>query len=136
MTEEKCFQEVTIPSMSSSVSKRLMAAIAPALGQPGDSKDMKKLRGCLKSVLSTALKIRALSLFGDEYYESIWPPIGSAFNGDSMETGRTGSHVKRSICPGLESYSKDTTMVQYDGFGHDEMPCTVLKYVVKAMVLC
>jgi hypothetical protein len=125
--------------MSSSLTNRLLDTLAPLLNQRMKQKAVRKLRTSLETVLKTAIQVRALSLVGNECYESVWPSVGSAFDDSEMEANHTGPTVDGVVvripfCPGLRVFSKKATMVGYHSFQHSEMSCTTLKYVVKAMV--
>jgi hypothetical protein len=138
MIEEESFKNVTVPVMSSSLTTRLLDALAPLLNQRIKPNVVAKLRTSLETVIRTAIQVRALSLVGNEYYESVWPSIGSAFDDSEMETNDSGSNgvvVRIPLCPGLRVHSKRAAMVEYHSFEHSKMSCTTLKYVVKSMVV-
>jgi hypothetical protein len=139
MVEEDSFKVVTAPHMSSIFTSRLLKALKPMTEKRMKQNVVKKLESVLDLVFSTAVHIRSLSLIGNEYYECVWPSIGSTFNSIEMEATQRESDgqtdvVRLPLCPGLRAYSKQG-MVEYHGFNQVTSSSAELKYVVKALVM-
>jgi hypothetical protein len=140
MVEEDSFEAVTAANLSSILTVRLLNALKPLTKGRMKSKYVKKLESSLNLVLSTAIHIRSLSLIGNEYYECVWPSIGSTFNSIEMESTQRDSGVcldvvRLPLCPGLRAYSKQGT-VEYQGFNLAMSSSTTSRYAVKALVMC
>jgi hypothetical protein len=139
MVEEEAFREEVLPRMASSHSARLLEAFEPLFVGGLQHKTSRKLQRSLRSILSIAVEIRAISLVGVERYECIWPSIGSTFDAGMMETRGAGPRdrnrvVRLPLCPGLQAYSKKGAVVDYQGFGSGARCHTSSTYVIKALV--
>jgi hypothetical protein len=139
IVQEDSFKAVTVPRLSSELTFRLLNALRPLTEKRLKHSYVRKLESSLNLVLSTAIHIRSLSLIGNEYYECVWPSIGSTFNSIEMEATNQESEVHTDVvrlplCPGLRAYSKQG-MVDYHELNHVMSSSAVTKYVVKALVM-
>jgi hypothetical protein len=141
MVEEKAFKEKVIPVMASTFTTRFSKALKPLFKEELHHKTTEELHRSIVKISSLAIHIRSMSLVGTEKFVSIWPFANSSFDDRTMETEdtdrvrRTGT-VRLPICPGIQAYTKQADVIDYQGFGHaieSEVPSGD---ALKALVVC